>query len=259
MQKLGQHFMVSKRAIKTIVAALGIEAGDEVIEVGPGRGALTLPLARECEEWGAKLIAIEKDGELAAQLAARNLKVGIVRGDVRSVLPELSSRLRSSRIKIVGNIPYYLTGNLLRIISGLDPLPVRTVLTIQREVGERLIMQPPRMNLLAASVQVWAEPSVLLLLKPDDFIPPPEVDSAVVLLATRAEPLARDLGTYYELMRAVFKQPRKTLGNNLRAGLRKETAAGLLETLERLGVESTVRPQDLSIEVLATLTNRIAR
>src|SRR3989344_5282020 len=142
-QKLGQHFLKNRSAITKIVSALELHGGDFVIEIGPGTGALTIPLAKKCAELNCQLVAIEKDPLLARELSR---KMSATRG--------------------VGTI------------GELEHKPALTVLMIQKEVAERLTAKPGKMNLLAAATQIWAEIKIIAKLKPNDFSPPPKVESA---------------------------------------------------------------------------------
>jgi 16S rRNA (adenine1518-N6/adenine1519-N6)-dimethyltransferase len=302
-QKLGQHFLKNNLAIKKIIAAINIQSGDVIIEIGPGTGALTFPLMKECAEkkcpdsvedsrlCRSKLIAIEKD-ELLAKNLGENIQLPIsnfqiIKGDVIKVLPKLIDnwKLEIRNWKLVGNIPYYITGKLLRIISELKYKPKLTVLMIQKEVAERIIASPPRMNLLAAATQFWAKPEIILKLKPADFDPAPEVDSAVIKLTTKVaipanepesrsgkqeeldsrfhrndkiknENSAKETENYYKLIHIIFKQPRKTLLNNLKDGtdIPKEK---LEKLLKMLNLSLNCRPQNLTIDNIIKLTNLI--
>ena len=273
MARLGQHFLINRAAIKKIVAALSLESGDHVIEIGPGKGALTYPLAKRCAEIGCTLVAIEKDRELAAALTARfskNPATRIETGDAREILPQLVWKLSAgggsafggeignppagrAGWKLVGNIPYSITGALLRVVSELEHKPTVAVLTIQREVAQRIVAQPPRMNLLAAITQTWAVPKIIAALKPTDFIPPPTVDSAVITLTPRTgAPALREAQQRYALFKILFKQPRKTVFNNLRAALGAETARRILG---KHSISGTARPQDLDLSTLTALVD----
>lgn len=256
-EKLGQHFLKNKSVIPKIIATLGLHPGDTLIEIGPGEGALTLPLAETCQKIGCKLVAIEKDHELVNKL--EDLKINsleIVEGDALEVLPKLTER--SGNFKIVGNIPYYITGHLLRIISELDNKPKVSVLMIQQEVAERVSAQPPKMNLLAAATQIWAESEVIARLKPRDFDPPPKVDSAIIKLTTKQLTITGKnlMAGYYRLIKVIFKQPRKTTLNNLADGLQipKSDALKLLTGVNLTGRE---RPQNLSLDQLLKLSTKI--
>ena len=254
MRRLGQHFLTNKAVISKIVAALELQntkheapnTKQAVVEVGPGHGELTEEILR----YPIKLIAIEKDPNLVQKLkdkfSINNYQFSIIEGDILKILPNLTWKLKIDHWKLVGNIPYYLTGFLFRIISELENKPILIVFTIQKEVAERIIAQPPKMNKLAASVQLWAEPEIIAMLPPTDFNPPPKVSSAVIKLKIK-EKTGIDEEKYYKIINILFKQPRKTIKNNL-----KNT--NLLEKLEELELTGQERPQDLTIEQIKTLS-----
>ena len=252
-QKLGQHFLINQSAIEKIIAVLELKKNETIIEIGPGQGALTIPLVKKCEKIGCKIIGIEKDQELAKSLEVKSEKLDIVTGDILKELPKLISHFPhpTSNIKIVGNIPYYITGKLLRVLSELKNKPSLIVLTIQKEVAERILAKPPKMNLLAAATQFWAEPKIIGYLKSSDFSPAPEVESAIIKLTTKTQPTANS-ENYYKLVKILFKQPRKTILNNLVDGLgiSKLTA---LEKLKKIGLSGQERPQNLNIKTIKSL------
>lgn len=268
--KLGQHFLRNRMAIKKIVASLELRGGETLIEIGPGEGALTFPLLHECRKIGAKFITIEKDRELAVKIFQADPEIKIEEGDALEVLPELAKHLHD--YKIVGNIPYYITGKLLRTISELENKPLLTVLMIQKEVAERICaqskgMNPVRgregsqrasasngMNLLAAATQIWAEPKILFSLAPEDFDPPPDVKSAVISLKTKTDSVPEK---YFDFVHIIFKQPRKTLFNNLREGL--DTPKEAIEAaLKELRIDPNARPQNVSIERIKEIAEKLS-
>ncbi len=234
------------------INALRLQAGETVIEIGPGTGALTGPLSKQCVRIGCQLVAVEKDEVLAAAISLPNTRV--LTGDILTELPRVSSDLKN--YKIIGNIPYYITGHLLRVISELPNKPLVTVLMTQKEVAERVCAQVPEMNLLAAATQVWATPKLLLTLKPSDFDPQPAVHSAVVQLTTNNLSLTTgELTKYYAMLHRAFKQPRKMLINNLISEtLERRAVEKILQTLE---IPLTDRPQDLSLPKLIELSRQL--
>ncbi len=249
--KLGQHFLINSSAIQRIVAALDLRENDTIMEIGSGKGALTLPLAKQCQisNFKCQIIAVEKDNFLARKLAKIVPEVKIVAGDILKILP----KLEITNWKLVGNIPYYITGKLLRILSELANKPAIIVLTIQKEVAERLMAQAPKMNLLAAAVQIWAKPEIIGHLKPNDFDPPPKVDSTIIKLTPKTPVLDdRGLAEYFKLIRLIFKQPRKTLLNNLSTGL-KISKDRALEMIKKAGLNGDERPQNLTLSTIIKL------
>lgn len=269
MQKLGQHFLKNAAVLEGIVSAIAPAEGGRVIEVGPGHGELTMPLMRAAKGNGGEVICIEKDRALAEEL--RTLGVNVVEGDALALLPGIVARsgAEAKDYKIVGNIPYYITGKLLRTMSELDEKPTRAVLLVQEEVAERMCAAPPHMNRLAASVQFWAAPHIALRVPRRDFSPPPDVDSAVIVLdavsgaAGRRAPSPVDAMLYYRAVRAVFAQPRKTLLNNLAAidnanggvdaAQKERSKRDIAAILKNIGVDPASRPQDLDVTTLIAI------
>ena len=253
---LGQHFLKNKSAIRKMIAALDLHGGETVIEIGPGKGALTFPIVHECNRVGAKFLAIEKDRDLALEIFQSEEKIRVELGDALEILTTVTENLRN--YKIVGNIPYYITGKLLRTISELENKPELTVLMIQKEVADRACAKQGDMNLLAAATQIWAEPEILFTLSPEDFDPPPKVSSAVIKLESEIQNLESEkIGNYYRLVHIIFKQPRKTLYNNLRDGLDLPEEK-IKKTMEDLKIELKSRPQDLSIEQILSLSEKLS-
>jgi 16S rRNA (adenine1518-N6/adenine1519-N6)-dimethyltransferase len=253
MPKLGQHFLKNQSALRLIVESLALKPHDTVVEIGPGHGELTGNIKELVPS--ARIIAIEKDSNLIKKLQEKfkdDKNIEIIEGDALQFSSLVSNLQSPIPFKITGNIPYYITGHLLRIISELDPKPECCVFTIQKEVAERIVEQPPRMNRLAASVQFWAEPKILKILPATDFKPAPKVDSAIIELVTRhGQPLVVS-EKYYAAVRTIFTQPRKTVLNNL-AG-RKINKGEIIEILKKIGIKSNARPQDLSIKNIEAIS-----
>jgi len=261
MQRLGQHFLINKSVLERIANAITIQTGDTVIEIGPGHGELTdaiinhkLQILPEPVEGlhPVKLILIEKDEHLAEALEKKykeNKNIEVITGDALKVIP---SPTQSTPYKVVGNIPYYLTGFLLRILLELEHPPKEIVFTIQKEVAERIVANPPHMNLLAVSVQYFGTPELLFTIPKSDFNPPPKIDSATIKITPHhfdPEPVeGQQINEhFFKLVKAGFKHPRKLLINNLSDGLGipKQT---LEETFKREQISLTARAQELSLE-----------
>ena len=216
---LGQNFLVSGEALRRIVAAAGVGAGDTVLEIGPGLGGLTLELAAAAR----RVVAVEIDRDLLGPLEevltgignVRLVHADILKIEIATLIPPEEPYL------VVANIPFYITSAIFRHLLESGHPPRRLVLTVQQEVALRICAEPPDMNLLGLSVGVYGRPEVLLRIPAGAFYPPPRVDSAVVRVDLHPEPMfppeAMDL--FFRLTRAGFSQKRKTLRNSLSAGM----------------------------------------
>lgn len=234
-QHLGQHFLKCRWAISTIINAAELKKTDIVLEIGPGTGNLTRELAKNSH----KVIAIEKDPRLALELKFSLKKEGIttaeiIQGDILKYAKAGFINLRFN--KIVANIPYYLTSHLIRILLESVVKPELIVLTIQKEVAERIVAKPPQMNLLALSVQLFADAKLIKKIPRNCFSPPPEVESTVIKLKPRSSKSKLLMKKVFMLARRAFGQKRKMLRSSLG------------KTLTLPEKYQTKRPEDLSVE-----------
>ncbi len=241
---LGQNFLKDHKVLERIAEALEIKEGDTVVEIGPGHGELTRRILKYSP---SKLMAIEKDGELIesflGELIDQYPNLEVVQADALKQIPQIDYPY-----KLVGNIPYYITGHLLRILQGLSQKPSLIVLTLQKEVANRLCAEPPKMNLLAATIQLWAKPQIIRYISKKSFRPAPKVDSAVVKITPFGNQKVQEISDeYYKIVKVLFKQPRKTILNNLRS------LGATPEQLEKFGLDPRLRPQNLSIEQIKGL------
>jgi 16S rRNA (adenine1518-N6/adenine1519-N6)-dimethyltransferase len=242
-KSLGQHWLKDGPTLKAICEAANLEPGDTVLEVGPGLGDLTRQLLKRAR----KVIAVELDEYLASRLKAEisDPKLEVVRGDILKFdLTELPSNY-----KVVANIPYYLTSNLIRILSESPNPPGLMVLLVQKEVAERLAAPPGQMGLLSISAQLDYEPKLGLVVAARLFEPPPKVDSRVIVLTRRPKPLFDNLDTkhYFKVVKAGFSGRRKKLRGSLAAGLGISKPQSD-ELLMRAGIDGDLRAQNLSLE-----------
>lgn len=241
-RSLGQHFLHDRAIVRRIVDVSGVDGETTVVEVGPGLGILTGELARRAN----RVIAIEKDDELARALQ-RHLpeNVTIVAGDALEV--DIAPLLRPG-YRLVANLPYNVATAIIRRFLEMDPQPASMTVMVQREVAERMVASPPDMSLLAVAVQMYGSPRIAFRIGRGAFVPPPNVESAVVHLETHDPPLkGSDLNRFFELVRAGFSQRRKQLVNTLSAatGLDKSQLSGKLRSA---GIDPAERPERLDVE-----------
>ncbi len=232
-KSLGQNFLTDPAALSTITAAGEISKADTVLEIGPGLGSLTRYLAVSARE----VVAVELDARLIApleQILGAYGNVRLVQGDIMAL--RLASLIAVAGYLVVANIPYYLTSALIRHLLEAEQSPSRMVLTVQREVAERICAEPGEMSLLALGVQVYGYPRIVARIPAGAFYPAPKVDSAVLRVDLYPKPLiaAEALDQFFRLAKAGFSQKRKTLRNALSGGMRwsKQQAQALLEAAD---------------------------
>jgi len=245
-QKLGQHFLTNANILERIALAVCPSGEDLVIEIGPGRCALTEKLLRRT----ARVVAIEIDSTLVEHLRTRfadEPRLEIVHADVLQ-----TDLAQWGRAPIAGNLPYYITSPILEKTVRLD-VP-RIVFLMQKEVAERLVAQPRHREYgyLTLQTSLFADTRLLFEVRPGSFRPPPQVDSAVVLLT----PHMRDLGVgdraaFLRFLSHCFRQKRKTLRNNLAGVYGKE----VIDPWPEAGL----RAEQLTLEQFAEMYRRLAR
>lgn len=250
-RRLGQNFLVSPGGLARVVEAADLAPDDAVLEIGPGVGSLTVLLA----ERARRVVAVELDERLRPALEAvlrPYPQVTLVFGDI--LQQDIAALMGRGAYKVVANIPYYITSAVIRHLLAARTRPERLVLTVQREVAERITAQPPHMSLLALSVQVFGEARLAARLPAGAFYPRPQVDSAVVRVdVTSPRVPEAQLDAFFRLAKAGFAQRRKTLRNALAAGLGWPTAQALV-LLEAAAIDPRRRAETLSLGEWATLT-----
>jgi 16S rRNA (adenine1518-N6/adenine1519-N6)-dimethyltransferase len=243
-KSLGQNFLTDPQILSRIASAAKLSPEDNILEIGPGLGSLTKHLAPHVK-W---VVAVELDERfipiLNDQLAGYE-NVELVQADILDLDP---ADYFESNYKVVGNVPYYITGAILRHILSSEPKPTIMVLTVQHEVAERMAARPDQMSILSTIVQMYAQVEVLFTIKAGAFWPRPEVDSAVVSLSLYEIPLVKpaDEEAFLRLVKMGFGQKRKQLQKNLRAlgYSRKE----LMALLAQIGIDGRRRAETLSVE-----------
>jgi len=241
-KSLGQNFLVNKNILEKIAKVTDMSSKETLLEIGAGIGNLTFKLAQESK----KVIAVEKDEKLSRILKQLSQELDIKNIEVinQDILETEVSLLLSRANKVVGNIPYYITGRLFRtLFKKRKALPDKIVLTVQKEVAERICAEPPKMNLLAVSVQFYGNPEIVARVPKDSFWPTPKVDSAIVKIAPKKSFLKRIssdfVKKFFKLVRTGFSHPRKQLINNLSSGLNLEKAA-----VNKILSENSIDPAD---------------
>lgn len=245
-KSLGQNFLADHNALLKVVQDAGVSQDDRVLEIGAGVGNLTRILAAQAKQ----VTAVEIDQNLFPVLeevthAFEN--VTLIKGDILE-LP-LESLFNDDGYLVVANIPYYITSAVIRHLLETEVKPARIVLTMQREVAERIINKDEKMSLLSLSVQVYGEARIGSHIPASCFYPEPNVDSAVLLIDVYQEPKLSPAGiqALFKLAHAAFNQKRKMLRGSLSSllGHDKEAAAVLLE---KAGIDPRSRPETLSLE-----------
>ena len=282
--KLGQNFLVSVSAQQAIADALGDVSQQTVIEIGPGKAAITDLLAKRAR----RLIAIELDRTLAAALRTRFLvssagaeRVQVLEQDVLKVdLTALAAQLgddtgesspsvqampeaapSKSKLAVVGNLPYYITSDILLHLFAHQAVLSRAVLMVQREVADRIVAEPGTRDygMLSATCQMYARVERLFTLPPEAFSPPPQVHSSVIRLhfAPRFLELGVEPVAFLKYLRSCFAQKRKTLANNLRAA--GQSVSRIDAAFEQAAIPAQARAETLSLEEQARLFHALTK
>jgi len=249
---LGQNFLQDPMALEEIVSAADIEPTDTVLEIGPGLGSLTRYLAVSAKE----VVAVELDRNLLPPLRAilslyKNVR--LIQGDILKLSP--TDLVNESDYIVAANIPYYITSAVIRHLLAGEKKPRRIVLTVQKEVAQRICSVPGDLSLLALSVQVYGKPRIAARIPADAFYPVPKVDSAVLCIDIYSSPLisAELIDTFFHLSKAGFSQKRKMLRNSLSSGLHISPTEAA-DLLMRANIDPQRRAETLSIDEWSHLT-----
>jgi 16S rRNA (adenine1518-N6/adenine1519-N6)-dimethyltransferase len=243
---LGQNFLQDPLALENIVSAAEIQPSDTVLEIGPGLGSLTRYLAVSAKE----VVAVELDENLLPPLRGvlapyRNIR--LLHGDILK-LSSKDLNLENDYI-VVANIPYYITSAVIRHLLESASKPRRMVLTVQKEVAQRICAEAGDMSLLALSVQIYGKPRIAAQIPANAFFPAPKVDSTILIVDLYSSSRIREelLNTFFNLIKAGFSQKRKTLRNSLSSGLHIPPTAAA-DLLTQGNVDPRRRAETLSIE-----------
>ncbi len=237
-KSLGQNFLKSKKALRAMVDAGEVTAGDTVVEIGPGKGALTQVLL----ETGATVIAFEKDHrliELLSEQFAHFITEGKFVLHEKDILDVDISQFVLGPYKLIANIPYYITGEITRRFLSGQYKPMCMILLVQKEVVQRIVDQ--KETILSLSVKVFGTPKKIMTVKKEHFSPAPKVDSAIIRISDIQSPFkdAEDEARFFMILKKAFGQKRKKINSTL-----KEFAAQIPDW----DIIKEKRPEDLSVD-----------
>ncbi len=248
-KSLGQNFLKSEAALREIIEAGHITAGETVLEIGPGRGALTDYLLKA----GANVIAIEKDRELIAVLN-ETFKEAVASGALRIIEADILEWNRAelpADYKVIANIPYYITGAIIRMFFEADHQPSKMVLLVQKEVADRIVARDGKESILSVSVKAYCTPRLVKVVKAGSFVPAPAVDSAIIEFSDISKRLFVEHGVnesaFFMVVKEGFAHKRKVLRSNL-ADLATRFDKNMSEILLKADVVGNARAEDLKLE-----------
>ncbi len=251
-KSLGQNFLADHNALVKIVRDAEVTSEDRVLEIGAGLGSLTRLLAAAAGE----VTAIEIDQALFPALEAVTApfdNVRLLKGDILQI--PLESLFNEDGYLVVANIPYYITSAVIRHLLEASVRPKRIVLTMQREVAERILSRDKKMSLLSLSVQIYGDAHIASHIPAACFYPEPKVDSSVLVIDIHPEPLlaGESVETLFKLAHAAFNQKRKMLRNSLQPVLGGDSDS-ITQLLDMGGIDARRRPENLSLEEWVRLT-----
>jgi 16S rRNA (adenine1518-N6/adenine1519-N6)-dimethyltransferase len=259
-KRLGQNFLVDRNVLNRLVDAAGVEPGSRVLEIGPGLGVVT----RELAERGAKVVCVEADRDMEAVLAEQTAGAGdvevVIQDFLKVDLPSFLSERAEGPWTVVGNLPYYITSPILAALIDAKQTWKRAIVTMQREVADRLRAEPgtKEYGSLTVFVRYHCEISSVMRVSKNVFYPVPDVDSEIIALDVRDQPPFEvlDEKTFFKVVRSSFAMRRKTLlntlGNSVDLGWGKDRAS---EVLSAAGVSAERRGETLGIDEFARIAN----
>lgn len=248
-KQYGQHYLISDKPIRAMLNAAALTKADTVVEVGPGFGVLTLPLAADA----GRVIAYEIEQKLKPyweQHMAAHPNISVRWGNVLHTFEP-----PDSPYCVVANLPYQITSQVIRLFLEAAPQPTQVIVMVQKEVAERMCARPGKMSLLSLSVQYYGSAAVICQVPKGAFWPPPKVDSAVVQIK-EIGPGRTDTAALFRLAHAGFSSKRKQLAKNLSASLELDIA-DVQQALAERGLPGTARAQELSVDDWVALTQHV--
>ncbi len=262
-KSLGQHFLNSKHVLGQIITASNIAKGENVLEIGPGTGALTRPLL----DAGAKVIAAEKDDRAIDFLKGifttecESGQLTVVHGDILELRKAQSASngtggdtkpIISLPYAVIANIPYYITGSILQSFLEFTPRPTRMVLLVQKEVAERIVARDSKESILAISVKAFCNAKIIANVPRGAFTPPPNVESAILSLENitdeRFVQNNVEISRFFRILKAGFAHKRKYLKRNIEEVLSADEILKLSAKWTELNLDEKVRAEDLELD-----------
>ena len=242
-KSLGQHWLKDPEILADIAEAAELTSDDVVLEIGPGLGTLTSRLLARANS----VTAVEFDADLARKLPGQfpGKRLTVVNQDIL----QFDLNQLPKNYKVVANVPYYITSKIVEKLMTVENKPSIAVLLVQKEVAERIAAEAGNMSILSVSVQIFAEAELDIEVPRQFFTPPPKVDSQVVVLRTRDNPLitSEDQRDFFRIVKAGFSAKRKKLRSSLSGGLGIDKSVAE-ELLKNAGISPDARAEDLSID-----------
>ncbi|MFH1597916.1 MAG: 16S rRNA (adenine(1518)-N(6)/adenine(1519)-N(6))-dimethyltransferase RsmA [Patescibacteria group bacterium] len=246
----GQNFLINPDVVNELVKLAEIKSGDSVLEIGPGLGILT----KEISQKAKSVWAVEVDKGLASvlpKIMSDYPNVKIIPGDAMKLQGSLAKTLPAS-YKVVANLPFSITSHFLRQYLETDKRPTDMTLIVQKELGDRICAPPGQMSLISVAVQFYGRPTICELVSHQNFWPQPKVDTAIMRIdqigqGYSAKIYQSEIQRFWQIVRIGFSARRKQLKNNLKAGLKIDSAQ-IVKIMHKIGLNEQIRAQDLTID-----------
>ncbi|HOW13030.1 MAG TPA: 16S rRNA (adenine(1518)-N(6)/adenine(1519)-N(6))-dimethyltransferase RsmA [Candidatus Pacearchaeota archaeon] len=252
-KKLGQNFLINKNIIKKIIRSSNISKNDIVLEIGPGIGTLTIELSKKAK----KVITIEKDKTIIKILKEttkgfKNIKI------INQDILKIKKIKINKKYKIIANLPYYIVFPILKKFLEEENPPHEMILTIQKEVAQKIVKKPPKANFLSIFINFYCNSKILFFIPKESFWPKPKVDGAVIKLSNiKNKNLEVDKFLFYKVIKIGFSSPRKKIINNYFNNI-KLNKKEVYNLFNKININPNLRPENLSLKDWIKLTEEIS-